>query len=174
MLGPVAGRTRALTRNGNLTNTRKLMEVVRRTSGEDLTGEPGRGSFTDTAVVAALLGLVCERGALEGTQAGADDGAAARLTVSQGTHRVLLLLRGACSLVFKGERTLYAARDRHGVRPLVLGRLEHGWAVASEPAALDIVGATFVREETVLRVAQAAGWTAWLLGDVREAARHTA
>lgn len=68
----------------------------------------------------------------------------------------------------------YAARDRHGVRPLVLGRLEHGWAVASEPAALDIVGATFVREETVLRVAQAAGWTAWLLGDVREAACHTA
>src|SRR3712207_7435832 len=32
------------------------------------------------------------------------------------------------------------------VRPLVLGRLERGWVVASETAALDIVGATMVRE----------------------------
>jgi amidophosphoribosyltransferase len=54
--------------------------------------------------------------------------------------------RGAFSLVFMDERTLYAARDPHGFRPLVLGRLASGWAVASETAALDIVGATFVRE----------------------------
>ncbi|MHB8452590.1 MAG: amidophosphoribosyltransferase, partial [Mycobacteriales bacterium] len=44
------------------------------------------------------------------------------------------------------EHTLYAARDPHGVRPLVLGRLERGWVVASETAALDIVGAAFARE----------------------------
>ena len=37
-------------------------------------------------------------------------------------------------------------RDPHGIRPLVLGRLERGWVVASETAALDIVGASFVRE----------------------------
>jgi amidophosphoribosyltransferase len=49
-------------------------------------------------------------------------------------------------LVFADERTLYAARDSHGFRPLVLGRLEAGWVVASETAALDIVGATLVRE----------------------------
>src|SRR5205823_9902350 len=55
-------------------------------------------------------------------------------------------LRGAFSLVFMDEHTLYAARDPQGVRPLVLGRLERGWVVASETAALDIVGASFVRE----------------------------
>ena len=44
------------------------------------------------------------------------------------------------------EHTLYAARDAQGVRPLVLGRLERGWVVTSETAALDIVGASFVRE----------------------------
>jgi amidophosphoribosyltransferase len=44
------------------------------------------------------------------------------------------------------EQTLYAARDPQGVRPLVLGRLERGWVVASETAALDIVGASLVRE----------------------------
>jgi amidophosphoribosyltransferase len=49
-------------------------------------------------------------------------------------------------LVFLDESTLYAARDPHGIRPLVLGRLERGWVVASESAALDIVGASFVRE----------------------------
>jgi amidophosphoribosyltransferase len=44
------------------------------------------------------------------------------------------------------ENTLYAARDPQGIRPMVLGRLERGWVVASETAALDIVGASFVRE----------------------------
>ena len=44
------------------------------------------------------------------------------------------------------ETTLYAARDPQGIRPLVLGRLERGWVVASETAALDIVGASYVRE----------------------------
>jgi amidophosphoribosyltransferase len=44
------------------------------------------------------------------------------------------------------EQTLFAARDPHGFRPLVLGRLPAGWVVASETAALDIVGATVVRE----------------------------
>jgi amidophosphoribosyltransferase len=59
---------------------------------------------------------------------------------------VLPMLKGAFSLVFMDEGTLYAARDRNGVRPLVIGKLENGWVVASESAALDIVGASFVRE----------------------------
>ena len=44
------------------------------------------------------------------------------------------------------EQTLYAARDPQGFRPLVLGRLARGWVIASETAALDIVGAAFMRE----------------------------
>lgn len=44
------------------------------------------------------------------------------------------------------ENTLYACRDPYGVRPLSLGRLDRGWVVASETAALDIVGASFVRD----------------------------
>ena len=73
-------------------------------------------------------------------------GRPAPLTVSQAARRVLPMLRGAFSLVFMDEHTLYAARDPHGVRPLVLGRLERGWVIASETAALDIVGATYARE----------------------------
>jgi amidophosphoribosyltransferase len=59
---------------------------------------------------------------------------------------VLPTLRGAFSFVFMDEETLYAARDPQGVRPLVLGRLERGWVIASETAALETVGASFVRE----------------------------
>ena len=56
------------------------------------------------------------------------------------------MLRGAFSFVFMNEHALYAARDPQGIRPLVLGRVERGWVVASETAALDIVGASFIRE----------------------------
>ena len=162
MLGPVAGSTLALTHNGNLTNTRELMDAVRATSGEDLTGELGRGSSTDTAVIASLMNLISERGRLEGHDDVADleatglypDGvpeSAAQapeppLSVAETARRVLPMLRGAFSLVFMDEHTLYAARDPHGYRPLVLGRLASGWVVASETAALDLCGATFVRE----------------------------
>ena len=158
MLGPVAGSTLALAHNGNLTNTRELMAAVYSASGEDLTGELGRGSSTDTAVIAALMNLVSERGGLVGVDGepggliGADgapaptDIAEPPLAVAATAHRVLPMLRGAFSLVFMDERTLYAARDPYGVRPLVLGRLERGWVVASETAALDIVGAAYVRE----------------------------
>ena len=65
--------------------------------------------------------------------------------VEEAAMRLLPRLRGAFSLAFADEQTLYA-RDPHGVRPLVLGRLERGWVIASETAALDIVGASFVRE----------------------------
>ncbi len=68
------------------------------------------------------------------------------LTLEQAAMRELPHLRGAFSLVFMDEETLYAARDPQGIRPLVLGRTETGWVVASETAALDIVGATFERD----------------------------
>jgi len=67
-------------------------------------------------------------------------------TLMDAALATLPLVRGAYSLVFADERTLYAARDPQGFRPLVLGRLTRGWVVASETAALDIVGAQFVRE----------------------------
>ena len=46
---------------------------------------------------------------------------------------------------------VHAVRDPHGFRPLCLGRLgtadePEGWIVASESPALDVIGATFVRE----------------------------
>ncbi len=127
-LGPTAGGTVALGHNGNLTNTAELVDLVAERHGARRRGELARGNTTDTALITALL-------------AGDADH-----TLEDTAREVLPRLRGAFCLVFIDEHALYAARDPHGVRPLVLGRLERGWVVASETAALDIVGAAFVRE----------------------------
>jgi amidophosphoribosyltransferase len=117
-----AATTIALAHNGNLVNTAELARRV-----ADL-GIGDASTTSDTALVTALL--------------------AARpdLSVEAAALEVLPTLRGAFSFVFMDEDTLYAARDPQGVRPLVLGRLERGWVVASETAALDMVGASVVRE----------------------------
>jgi amidophosphoribosyltransferase len=110
----------ALGHNGNLINTLELAELA------------GGGSrslaTTDSDVVAALMARHL------------DDG------LEAAALRVLPQLKGAFSFVFMDERTLFACRDPHGLRPLALGRLPGGWCVASETCALDVVGATYVRE----------------------------
>jgi amidophosphoribosyltransferase len=55
-------------------------------------------------------------------------------------------LEGAYSLVITVGRTMYAVVDPHGFRPLVIGRLGEGIVVASETCALDLLGATVIRE----------------------------
>lgn len=55
-------------------------------------------------------------------------------------------LKGAYSLVIMSKDELIAVRDPLGIRPLCLGELNGGYVVASETAALDNIGATFVRE----------------------------
>jgi len=54
---------------------------------------------------------------------------------------------GAYSLVLLHGKTVYAIRDPHGFRPLVLGKLpKGGWVVASETVAFDLIGAERVRD----------------------------
>ncbi len=55
-------------------------------------------------------------------------------------------VEGAFSVVVIIGTTLLAARDPHGWRPLAIGRLGDAWVFASETCALDIVGATYVRD----------------------------
>ena len=58
----------------------------------------------------------------------------------------LSLLQGAFALLLLVNSELIAARDRHGFRPLCLGRLNEGFVVCSETCALDAVGACYLRE----------------------------
>jgi len=119
----------ALAHNGNLTNTDELEAWLATSVAEsDVPRKDRMDSTSDTALVTALMAVYADEGLK-----------AAALTV-------LPRLQGAFCLVFSNERTLFAARDPQGIHPLVLGRLERGWVVASETAALDIIGATFIRE----------------------------
>ncbi len=90
-------------------------------------------------------------------RAGTDSEAAAKIIgeVTSSTHslrdgirKAMKMMRGAYAMVLASPDSLYAFRDPHGIRPLVLGKLpkEQGWVVSSETCGLDIVGATFVRE----------------------------
>ncbi len=128
-LGDTVAGTVALAHNGNLVNTHELRDLVaEHYPTSSALGELRQGNTTDTALVTALLHGNPDR------------------TLEATALEVLPLLKGAFSFVFMDENTLYAARDARGIRPLVLGRLERGWVVASETAALDILGASFVRE----------------------------
>src|SRR3954447_5313789 len=122
----------ALAHNGNLTNTRELSERVAgldNVFGElDIPVKNAPAATNDTSLVTALLAHHPD------------------MSLEENATRILPDLRGAFSFVWMDENTLYAARDPQGIRPLVLGRLERGWVVASETAALDIVGASFIRE----------------------------
>ena len=56
-------------------------------------------------------------------------------------------VEGGFALVLLADDRIVACRDRHGLRPLVLGRMPSGsWCVASESCALDSIGATFERD----------------------------
>lgn len=126
-----AGTGVALGHNGNLVNTAELATRARAAGLIDMTirGSAAAPATTDSDILGALLAH-----------------GAADATLEQAALELLPTVRGAFCLTFMDENTLYAARDPHGVRPLALGRLDRGWVVASETAALDIVGASFVRD----------------------------
>ena len=58
----------------------------------------------------------------------------------------LNMIEGAFAFLIMTKNRLYVCRDKHGLRPLSLGRLGEGYVVSSETCALDAVGATFVRD----------------------------
>ncbi len=109
----------ALAHNGNLTNTARLAADIGRlfaTSDSDL--------MTEAIATAMADGCDLERAVVD----------------------TITGFEGAFSLAIMDRSTLVALRDPHGFRPLCLGRLREGWVIASETAALDIIGASFVRQ----------------------------
>ncbi len=55
-------------------------------------------------------------------------------------------VQGAFSLVMLTKDKLIAVRDPHGFRPLALGRLDEAYVVCSETCAMDLIGATYLRD----------------------------
>jgi amidophosphoribosyltransferase len=116
----------AIAHNGNLTNTSELA---------DKAGIQVTSMLSDSDLVAELLAREVENGH----------------TLAQALSLVLTIAEGAFSMVVLEADAVHAVRDPYGFRPLCLGRLgneeaSEGWVVASESPALDVIGATFVRE----------------------------
>jgi amidophosphoribosyltransferase len=110
-------RTVALGHNGNLVNAGAL----RTEAGKTL------ASSSDSEVIAALI---------------ADD----ERPLADAVAATMAKLEGAATVVGLADETLFAFRDAHGFRPLVLGQLGNDHVIASETCALDLVGAELVRE----------------------------
>ena len=127
---PTVDGSIALGHNGNLINTHELAQMVAELPGPagELDIKGVEGATNDTSLVTALLAHHPDT------------------SLEQRALEVLPQLRGAFCFVWMNEGTLYAARDPQGIRPLVLGRLDRGWVVASEDAALATIGASVVRE----------------------------
>ncbi len=105
------------------------------------------GNLTNTVALATQLGKLFSTTDSELiTEAVARDMEVHGCGIVTALESVLPRLEGAFSLTVMDRNTLIGVRDPHGFRPLCLGAVEGGWILASETAALDIVGAQFIRE----------------------------
>ena len=136
----------ALAHNGTLVNTDELRRQLNELNVPFV-------SNSDSEVACKLIGYFTQRTS----------------HLREGIRKTMELVRGGYAMALINGQALYAFRDPFGIRPLVLGylpaddgavgdvfHLTHtdaavpanvaGWVVASETCALDIVGATYVRD----------------------------
>jgi amidophosphoribosyltransferase len=111
----------AIAHNGNLVNARELRERLVRDGSIFQTS-------SDTEVVLHLYARSREH------------------SVEDALVESIGQVSGAFSFVLLTKDRLIAARDPHGFRPLALGRLDDAYIVCSETCALDLIGATYVRD----------------------------
>ncbi len=121
LFADLAGGGLAIAHNGNITNATQLRRQLEK-----------RGSIfqstMDTEVIIHLIATCPRQDFLE--------------KFIDALHHLV----GAYSLVLQTHEGLIGARDPYGVRPLVLGELDGSYILCSETCALDIIGATFVRD----------------------------
>jgi amidophosphoribosyltransferase len=111
----------AVCHNGNLVNAGEVRDALVRSGAIFQTN-------SDTEVIVHLFARSRE------------DGAEAAIVdaISQA--------RGAFSFVMMTKDKVVGVRDPHGFRPLAIGRLGESWVICSETCAMDLIGATYVRD----------------------------
>ena len=113
--------TLALGHNGNLVNSEILRQEMKE-KGISFVGT------SDSEVMAAMIAT------------------SQRKDFEEALVDTLKQCRGAFSLVLLTRDKLIAVRDPSGIRPLCIGKLDNAYIISSETCALDILGATFVRD----------------------------
>jgi amidophosphoribosyltransferase len=115
----------ALAHNGNLVNAMTLRDEME-----------AQGVDFSTSMDTEVMGRIIE--------------SCTDCTLEEALLEMMRRVQGAYSLTLMTHDTLIALRDPNGVRPLCLGQLSEseggGYVVASETCALNVAGATFVRE----------------------------
>lgn len=112
----------ALAHNGNLVNSNELRRYL-----ED------NGSIFQSTSDSEVLAHLIKKDSIDSS----------RIDV---IIRALNMLEGAFAFLIITKDRLYACRDKYGLRPLSIGKLNGGYIIASETCALDIVGAEYVRD----------------------------
>lgn len=115
------GGSIGLGHNGNLVNADFLREELESKGAIFQTS-------TDTEVIAHLIAKNYEKG------------------YKNAVLKTLDIIQGAYAIALICEQSLIGVRDPHGIRPLVLGKIDDGYILASETVALDAIGAEFVRD----------------------------
>lgn len=116
-----SGGSMALAHNGNLVNAKELrMELEK------------RGSVFQTSIDSEVIVNLIAR--------------SEKCSIEERIIETMARLKGAYSLVIMTQDKLIGARDPYGIRPMCIGKLPDGWALASESCALDTIGAELVRE----------------------------
>jgi len=113
----------ALVHNGNLPTTTELAQFLR-SKGVD------PSEFSDSRMMVEAIAARMREG----------------VELSGAIKDVYPLFTGAFSLLIMSKDTLVAVRDRCGIRPLALAKLNGGYVIASETCALPPIGADFERE----------------------------
>lgn len=113
----------AFAHNGNLPFTDKLKDYAKE-NGLKYTG------LNDSGLMALCLGSELKKTG----------------SIETAVSNCWPLFTGAFSCVGIYKEKVFAFRDSHGIRPLALGRTDHGYIIVSETAALDIIGADYLRD----------------------------
>src|SRR5512143_1874043 len=124
-----AGGAVAVAHNGNLVNAEALRAEL----------EAQGSIFQTTSDTEVILHLMARFRPERGSPGSTENHVAA-------VRAALQRVSGAYSLLFLTERSMIGVRDRHGFRPLVVGKLKGSWVLASETTALDLIEAEYVRE----------------------------
>lgn len=111
----------ALSHNGNLVNAAELRFQL----------ENDGSIFQTTSDTEVILHLIAR---------------SRKETFEEALMEALLAVRGAYSLLVQTPAKIFAVRDPNGFRPLSIGRLGQSWVFSSETCALDLIGATHVRD----------------------------
>ena len=111
----------SIAHNGNLTNALMLRETLVKDGAIFHT-------TTDTETIVQLIAR------------------SKKITIIDKIVDALWQIQGGYALTILSNEVLIGVRDPFGIRPLVLGKLNHSYIITSETCALDIIGAKYLRE----------------------------